>query len=83
MATEPAVKYASYIEGLVARERRQRLARCQRAIRAREAAQRVADLLRKEYNITYARLFGSALAAERFHERSDVDLAIEGLRPEL
>jgi uncharacterized protein len=74
--------YAPYIEGLVARERRKRQARQHRALLAREAAERVVDLLREEYEITRARLFGSALVAERFHERSDVDLAVEGLRPE-
>ena len=72
-------RFAPYIAGLVRRERARRQQMRQRAAQAHEAPRAAADLLRRQYGATRVRLFGSALHPERFHERSDVDLAVEGL----
>jgi predicted nucleotidyltransferase len=78
-AETPAEKYAPYIAGLVARERRRRRRLRERAAQALEVARQAADILRRHYPVTRARVFGSALRPKRFHKRSDIDLAVEGL----
>ncbi len=75
-------EFAPYIAGLVRREQARRRQRRERAARALAAAQAAADLLRQRYSVTRVRAFGSILHPERFHERSDVDLAVEGLAPQ-
>lgn len=75
-------EFAPYIAGLVRRERLRRRRMRERATQALEAARAAADLLRRRYGATRVRLFGSVLHPERFHERSDVDLAVEGLAPQ-
>ena len=72
-------KYTPYIAGLVKRERQRRFRQQERAERAREVAGRAASLLRQHYPVKRVRLFGSVLYPERFHEHSDIDLAVEGL----
>jgi len=79
---EKANEFAPYIAGLVRRERARRWQRRERAARALEAARTTADLLRQRYGVTRVRVFGSVLHPERFHERSDIDLAVEGLDPQ-
>ncbi|MBN1422323.1 MAG: nucleotidyltransferase domain-containing protein [Planctomycetes bacterium] len=61
-----------------ARER----ADCMAALRERIRAElpRVVDLLRTRYGVRRVLLFGSVARGE-IHERSDVDLAVEGLDP--
>jgi predicted nucleotidyltransferase len=44
---------------------------------AREAAR----LLRERYSVNRVRAFGSLVHEETFHSGSDVDLAVEGLKP--
>jgi uncharacterized protein len=51
----------------------------ERRQRARQLAQQAAALLRDEYGVTEVRLFGSLLRPDRFHLRSDLDLAAWGL----
>lgn len=75
-------KYASYIAGLVARERQRRRWLRERAVQAMEVAHQAADVLRQHYTVTRIRVFGSVLQPKYFHERSDIDLAVEGLPPE-
>lgn len=75
-------EYAPYIAGLVARERQRRRRLHRRALQAMEAARQAAALLRQHYKVTRVRVFGSVLRPERFHERSDIDLAVEGLPAE-
>jgi predicted nucleotidyltransferase len=72
-------KYAPYIAGLVARERQRRRRLRERAAQAMVVARQAADFLRQHYPVTRIRVFGSVLRPERFHERSDIDLAVEGL----
>jgi len=47
--------------------------------RAFRVAQVAAQLLRERYGVSRVRVFGSLVHAERFHEGSDIDLAVEGL----
>ena len=47
-----------------------------------KVAKEAARLLRKRYKVSRVRVFGSLIHKERFHDSSDVDLAIEGLKPE-
>jgi predicted nucleotidyltransferase len=72
-------KYAPYIAGLVKRERQRRRQLRKRAEQAMKVARQAAALLRQHFNVKRVRLFGSVLYPERFHEQSDIDLAIEGL----
>ncbi|MGD9146966.1 MAG: nucleotidyltransferase domain-containing protein [Anaerolineae bacterium] len=58
-------------------EERRRLAL--RHQRAWEIARQAADLLRYEYGVDRVALFGSLVRSERFHTRSDIDLAVCGL----
>jgi len=60
-------------------ERREMLARRDRALTvAREAAR----ILKERFDVTRVLLFGSLATESWFHIRSDVDLAVEGLKRE-
>ncbi len=50
---------------------------------AGDAAARAARILVDEFDAKRVYLFGSLLTSEDFTERSDIDLAVEGLRDEL
>ena len=63
-----------------AAQRRRRLAA--RQTRAMAVAQRAADDLRAHFGTTRVVLIGSLTGATPFHDRSDVDLVVWGLRPE-
>jgi uncharacterized protein len=65
------------------RERDEELAR-QREKRREEAfryAKVCAETLAREFAVRRVYLFGSVLSSERFHNSSDIDLAVEGLGP--
>ena len=47
--------------------------------RAWELAQRAAAILKEQFGVQKVVIFGSALRIKRFHQRSDIDLAIWGL----
>ena len=66
------------------RERAEREATRRRelASRARAEAGRVAQVLVREFGASRIYLFGSLAQEGRFHEWSDVDLAVEGIAPE-
>ncbi|MFQ5854995.1 MAG: nucleotidyltransferase family protein [Anaerolineae bacterium] len=49
---------------------------------ARRVAEQCAELLRQRFGATRVVLFGSAAGDAPWHGRSDLDLAVEGLRPE-
>lgn len=49
---------------------------------ARHLADRCAQLLRERFGVRRVVLFGSAAGDAPWHSRSDLDLAVEGLRPE-
>jgi len=65
-----------------ARSRAQRTAqaRHQRREKAWEAARKAASFLKARYGATRVVVFGSLTQADRFHLRSDIDLAAWGVR---
>jgi len=70
-----------YIEGM-----RRRMAEREECVReakrrAREVLERIVPILSRLPGVTRILLYGS-LAYRRFHERSDIDIAVEGARPE-
>ena len=54
-----------------------------RAQEAATAAQRCAHLLYENYGVRKVYLFGSLNKPETFHDRSDIDLVVDGLPPRL
>lgn len=74
--------YREYVNGLRARERR-RQADLDESYRAKRAlAARMAEILRSEFGARRVLLIGSLTDRARFHEGSDIDLAVEGVAPE-
>jgi predicted nucleotidyltransferase len=51
-----------------------------RAREAREVAQRAAVLLKSRFDVQRVILFGSLARRDLFHQRSDIDLAVEGIK---
>ena len=45
-----------------------------------ELAQTASRLLKEHYGVNRVRVFGSLVDSGRFHEGSDIDLAVEGLK---
>lgn len=56
--------------------------RAERRERAWVVAREAADLLRSRYGVSRVLVFGSLAEGTHFTERSDIDLAAEGLPPE-
>lgn len=50
-----------------------------RLAHAWQVARRAAQLLKERYDVSRVRVFGSLLHQRRFHDSSDIDLAVEGL----
>ncbi|MDA8144951.1 MAG: nucleotidyltransferase domain-containing protein [Thermaerobacter sp.] len=74
-------KYASYLEGWRERHHRAEMAAARRRRRGRLLARRCAAVLAAEYGARRVWLFGS-LTTGRVGSRSDIDLLVEGVRPE-
>ncbi len=72
----------SYRAGLEARSSALADRRAQRRARAWKVAEEAACLLRERYGATRVVVFGSLAEGAHFTERSDIDLAAAGLRPE-
>ncbi len=68
-----------YVEWLRRSATRQRQLPKEKLEHAWETARQAAQLLRDRYNVNRVRVFGSLLYSNRFHDKSDVDLAVEGL----
>lgn len=80
--TAPGASASDYVQGLRLRERLRR-SRLEQAFQAkREAAARMASVLKREFGARKVWLIGSLTDHSRFHEKSDIDLAVEGLSPE-
>ena len=62
------------------REEQERQAQAQRAQRAWTLAQQAAALLKDRFDARHVVLFGSLARRDFFHRRSDVDLAVEGIK---
>ena len=60
-------------------EMREMLARRERALLV---ARKAARILKESFGVTRVLLFGSLVTQSWFHIRSDVDLAVEGFKPE-
>lgn len=76
------VDVSEYVQGhrrRVAREREARLARYRRAA---AQAKMMGATLAERFPVSRIWLFGSILAPDRFDERSDVDIACQGLPPD-
>jgi predicted nucleotidyltransferase len=80
LAEITAEQMAVYQE--TARRRRQQKARrlALRRQRALEVAQQASRALKERFGAQQVVIFGSVLSSKHFHERSDVDLAVWGLR---
>ncbi len=72
-------RYADYITAWEKRDRREQQELRSGAKKAEETAYRCAELLAERYRIKRVWLIGSLLQHESFHNRSDIDLAVEGL----
>jgi len=77
-----AAEVAEYKRDWRERATREAARRCELASRARVEARHVAHVLVREFGASRVYLFGSLAQEGQFHERSDVDLAVEGLAPE-
>lgn len=62
------------------REEQARQKRAQRAQRAWKQAQRAAALLKDQFGARHVIVFGSLARRDFFHPRSDIDLAVEGIK---
>lgn len=51
-----------------------------RARRARQLAEQAAQILKKQFGARRVILFGSLASGDFFHQRSDIDLAVQGLK---
>ena len=74
--------YEKYIEGWQRRVNTRKIAETQAAEKAYQHAMKCAKLLVENFGAQSVYLFGS-LVDGRFHLRSDIDLAVEGLEPRL
>jgi len=74
-------KYDKYKEHWRRRAEKERERRQALAAEARAEAQRLGHLLTQEFGAKKVYLFGSLVREDRFYERSDIDLAAEGIEP--
>ena len=75
--------WSEYIAAWRERLARQDSQKRQRVQRLRKVAQDCARCLVQEFGVSKVYLFGSLLDEELVHDRSDIDLAVEGLDGEL
>lgn len=75
-------RYDEYRKHWKRRAERERRKRQALAAEARLEARRLGDLLVRQFGVTKVYLFGSLTREGTFHERSDIDLATEGLGPD-
>jgi len=74
-------KYDEYKEHWRRRAEREQERRRTLAAEARAEAWRLGHLLTQEFGAKKVYLFGSLVREGKFHERSDIDLAAEGIEP--
>ena len=83
MAGREQQEFEEYIEAWRERLARQERARQMRAQHLREIARTCARRLIQDFGASKVYLFGSLLEEDLVHDRSDVDLAVEGLEGKL
>ena len=72
-------RVAEYAHGAAAHQAAHDAAVAARLEQAWVVARQAAELLKRDFGAARVWLFGSLLHPQRFHERSDVDLTVEGL----
>jgi predicted nucleotidyltransferase len=72
-----------YVAGWRRRLIADKVRRNMRAQEAASAAQKCAQVLYENYGARKVYLFGSLNEPERFHDKSDIDLVVDGLPPRL
>ena len=82
MSEIPPEKMAEYKRGALPRLAREKQRAAERRERALRVAREAARLLYDQFGATRVILFGSLARDARFHARSDIDLAVEGLASE-
>ena len=80
VSTLSPTELASYRKALKTRMTTARSAADSRLKKAREVAGRAALLLKKEFGIRKVVVFGSLVQPDLYHLRSDIDLAVWGLK---
>jgi predicted nucleotidyltransferase len=75
--------YQEYIQAWRERWAKRKQDRLDRAEQLRQIARECARRLVEDYDAERVYLFGSLLHDDRVHDRSDIDLAVEGLDGEL
>jgi predicted nucleotidyltransferase len=70
---------SAYVAGAKRRQQQKQAQLSDRYQLLQDVAQQAALLLKRDFGVSRVVLFGSALARDRIHLRSDVDLAVEGL----
>lgn len=83
IAKIPAEKMAAYRATARRRRQQERQQLAHRRQRACEVARQASQLLKEQFGVKRVVLFGSLRFPERFHQRSDVDLAVWGLEERL
>lgn len=71
--------YTPYIQKLRERKARERALAENKRRQALAAAQKIAAALKRDFSAQRVILFGSILSPERFHMRSDIDVAASGI----
>ncbi|MBI4575122.1 MAG: nucleotidyltransferase domain-containing protein [Planctomycetes bacterium] len=69
--------FAAFIEAHRRRREAERQRRAEACAAACRAAERCARILAEEFDARRVWLYGSALCPERFHDGSDIDLAVD------
>lgn len=72
-----------YRQAAMAREAARRWALALRRERAWDIARRAAYILKEDFGAQRVLVFGSLAHGAWFHDHSDIDLAVEGIAPEL
>ncbi|MEZ4727722.1 MAG: hypothetical protein R3E79_11380 [Caldilineaceae bacterium] len=79
MTTIPPEKMRQYRATAQDRQRLAAKRLAERLARAQMVIQQAATLLKERYGIAHVAVFGSVAHPQRFHDRSDIDLAVWGL----
>lgn len=77
-----AADMARYRATARARAAQEQQAQLRRAEQVRDVAREAARLLKERFGAGRVILFGSLARGDRFHLRSDIDLAVEGVSPQ-
>jgi len=83
MDTQISQDFIEYVEAWRERVSSQESKRQMQAQHLREVAQVCAQRLVRDFGVSKVYLFGSLLDDELVHDRSDIDLAVEGLEGKL